>query len=109
MRESVSGVDEPEPRRYEPGTRVEVRNTFDQTWSKGFVVVEATEQGYRVAPALRPAGTPGHHRHRSRAPRTQELDVVDLNGSGAGSAAQGRDVVVDLDGREGVGAQGASR
>lgn len=49
MRESVSGVDEPEPRRYEPGTRVEVRNTFDQTWSKGFVVVEATEQGYRVA------------------------------------------------------------
>ncbi len=41
-----------EPTTAEPalraGTRVEVRNAFDGTWSKGFTVVEVTASGYRI-------------------------------------------------------------
>ena len=32
----------------EAGMRVEVRRRFDQHWARGFEVVEATENGYRV-------------------------------------------------------------
>ena len=32
----------------EPGTRVEVRRRFDQSWSKGFEVAESSGDGYRV-------------------------------------------------------------
>lgn len=32
----------------EPGTRVEVRSRFDQSWSRGFEIVETTSEGYRV-------------------------------------------------------------
>jgi hypothetical protein len=32
----------------EAGMRVAVRRRFDQHWARGFEVVEATEQGYRV-------------------------------------------------------------
>jgi hypothetical protein len=32
----------------EAGMRVEVRRRFDQHWARGFEVVEATEEGYRV-------------------------------------------------------------
>ena len=34
--------------RLEPGTRVEVRRRFDQSWSRGFEVAEDMENGYRV-------------------------------------------------------------
>lgn len=34
--------------RLEPGTRVEVRSTLEQRWSRGFEVVEVTDRGYRV-------------------------------------------------------------
>ena len=34
--------------RLEPGTRVEVRRRFDQHWSRGFEVVAAVEDGYRL-------------------------------------------------------------
>jgi hypothetical protein len=30
------------------GTRVEVRTGFDRSWSRGFVVVEVTDIGYRL-------------------------------------------------------------
>jgi hypothetical protein len=29
-----------------PGTEVEVRSTFDRSWKRGFVVEQASEQGY---------------------------------------------------------------
>jgi len=32
----------------EPGTRVEVRTGFDRSWAKGFVVLEETDDGYRI-------------------------------------------------------------
>jgi hypothetical protein len=55
----------------QPGTEVEVRSTLDQRWARGFVVEQASEQGYllrrrsdgRVLPtafppdAVRPAST----------------------------------------------------
>jgi hypothetical protein len=30
------------------GTRVEVQNSFSESWSRGFEVVEATRVGYRL-------------------------------------------------------------
>ena len=30
------------------GTRVEVRKRFDDTWARGFEVVEETDEGYRL-------------------------------------------------------------
>jgi len=32
----------------EPGTKVEVRSRFDQRWSRGFEVAEASPDGYRI-------------------------------------------------------------
>ena len=32
----------------DPGTKVEVRSRFDQSWSRGFEVAEHTEHGYRI-------------------------------------------------------------
>ena len=32
----------------ESGTKVEVRTTFDHTWARGFEVLEATSEGYRL-------------------------------------------------------------
>ncbi len=32
----------------EPGTRVEVRRRFDQSWARGFEIAEALEGGYRI-------------------------------------------------------------
>ena len=31
-----------------PGTRVEIRSTFDRRWKRGFEVHESTEKGYSV-------------------------------------------------------------
>ena len=31
-----------------PGTRVEIRSTFDRHWKRGFTVHDATEKGYSV-------------------------------------------------------------
>jgi hypothetical protein len=31
-----------------PGTRVEVRNRYQGTWTRGFEVAECTESGYRI-------------------------------------------------------------
>jgi hypothetical protein len=31
-----------------PGDKVEVRSRFNAQWSRGFEVVEATEDGYRI-------------------------------------------------------------
>ena len=30
------------------GTKVDVRTTFDRTWARGFEVLEATPEGYRL-------------------------------------------------------------
>lgn len=32
--------------RLDPGTKVEVRNPLDRSWSAGFVVEQMTERGY---------------------------------------------------------------
>ena len=32
----------------DPGTKVEVRSRFDQSWSRGFEVAEHTDRGYRI-------------------------------------------------------------
>lgn len=37
------------PDRLRPGTRVEVRNTFDGSWARGFTVVDADETSYRIS------------------------------------------------------------
>ncbi|MDZ7733106.1 MAG: hypothetical protein U5R31_08295 [Acidimicrobiia bacterium] len=42
--ESATATD----RRLAPGTRVEVRQRFDASWSRGFEIVESTEEGYRI-------------------------------------------------------------
>jgi hypothetical protein len=34
--------------RLQPGTKVEVRRRFDQHWSRGFAIAEATDDGYRL-------------------------------------------------------------
>ncbi|MEY2474981.1 MAG: hypothetical protein QOG87_296 [Actinomycetota bacterium] len=34
--------------RLEPGTRVEVRQRFDQHWSRGFEVADAVDDGYKL-------------------------------------------------------------
>jgi hypothetical protein len=39
---------EPRPGAYPASTRVEVRNNFDGSWSKGFEVAEVTGQGYFI-------------------------------------------------------------
>jgi hypothetical protein len=31
-----------------PGTRVEVRKRFDQSWARGFEVIDLTDGGYRL-------------------------------------------------------------
>ncbi len=46
-REQVDG-DPGEGAGLEPGTHVEVRSTLERRWSRGFEVVEATDDGYRV-------------------------------------------------------------
>jgi hypothetical protein len=33
---------------FKPGTRVEVRKRFDQTWTRGFEVAEALTASYRI-------------------------------------------------------------
>jgi hypothetical protein len=38
----------PRPGTYPQSTRVEVRNRFDGSWTKGFEVAEVTETGYRI-------------------------------------------------------------
>lgn len=43
-----------------PGTQVEVRSSFERTWSKGFEVVEATEAGYRIRRLSDGSTLPGH-------------------------------------------------
>lgn len=35
------------PDRFRPGTRVEVKNSFDR-WSSGFEVIDRAEGGYRI-------------------------------------------------------------
>ena len=41
------------------GTRVEVRNGFDRTWSKGFVVIGHDDGGYRLQRGSDDAELPG--------------------------------------------------
>jgi hypothetical protein len=46
-----SSPDDPTPpndARLSPGTKVEVRRRFDAKWARGFEVVEATTDGYRL-------------------------------------------------------------
>jgi hypothetical protein len=45
-----SAPDDPTPTeaRLSPGTKVEVRRRFDAKWARGFEVVEATIDGYRL-------------------------------------------------------------
>lgn len=31
-----------------PGTKVEVRSRFDQSWSRGFEIIEAADDGFRL-------------------------------------------------------------
>jgi hypothetical protein len=31
-----------------PGTQVDLRNRYQGTWTRGFEVAEATEEGYRI-------------------------------------------------------------
>ena len=33
---------------YAPGTKVEVRTGFDRSWARGFEVLDASDDGYRV-------------------------------------------------------------
>ncbi len=42
----LTGADRAAP--LSPGTRVEVRSSFDRRWSGGFEVVEASGDGYRL-------------------------------------------------------------
>jgi hypothetical protein len=35
-------------RTLRPGTRVEVKMTFDQTYARGFEVIDRTDEGYRL-------------------------------------------------------------
>jgi hypothetical protein len=37
-----------QPAGLSSGTRVEVRKRFDDSWARGFEVVEETDDGYRV-------------------------------------------------------------
>ena len=39
---------DPRPGTYPASTRVEVRNSFDGSWSQGFEVAEVTAAGYRI-------------------------------------------------------------
>ena len=39
---------DPRPGAYPASTRVEVRNSFDGSWSHGFEVAEITNDGYRI-------------------------------------------------------------
>jgi hypothetical protein len=34
--------------KLEPGTRIEVRSRFDESWATGFEIAEAHSEGYRV-------------------------------------------------------------
>ena len=36
------------PEAVDSGVKVEVRSRFDQSWSRGFEVVERTDHGYRI-------------------------------------------------------------
>lgn len=38
----------PAPSAHRPGDKVEVRRRFDDQWARGFEVVEATDDGYRL-------------------------------------------------------------
>ena len=33
---------------FSPGTKVEVRTTYDRTWARGFEVLDGCDEGYRV-------------------------------------------------------------
>lgn len=46
-------------RALEPGTRVEVRDTFEGHWHRGYSVEEAVESGYRVRRASDDTVLPG--------------------------------------------------
>lgn len=36
------------PDRLPPGTRVEVRNDFDGSWTRGFTIADVSPEGYRI-------------------------------------------------------------
>jgi hypothetical protein len=52
------------------GTKVEVRTTFDRSWARGFEILEATPEGYRLRRlsdgATLPAIFPGDDVRRAR-------------------------------------------
>jgi hypothetical protein len=41
-------VSQPDVDSLPPGTRVEVRQRFDQSWARGFEIAEMEDDGYRV-------------------------------------------------------------
>jgi hypothetical protein len=43
----LSGADDPDP-PLAPGTRVEVRKRLDGDWARGFEVLSASREGYRL-------------------------------------------------------------
>jgi hypothetical protein len=57
--ESPSNSDEEVVGPLPAGTRVEVRNGFDRTWSKGFVVIGHDAGGYRLQRRSDDAELPG--------------------------------------------------
>ncbi len=48
-----------------PGTRVDVRDRFQGTWSRGFVVAEVTGAGYRVERVADRTAVPGFFPHEA--------------------------------------------
>ena len=42
-------TDAPEVEMLAPGTKVEVRNAFEQSWSRGFLVASQEPGGYLIA------------------------------------------------------------
>jgi hypothetical protein len=49
MTDAAAEDGQPRPARLRAGTKVEVRNRFDGAWTRGFEVVEAVREGYRLA------------------------------------------------------------
>jgi hypothetical protein len=42
------------------GTKVDVRNRFEGSWSRGFEVIDWSEDGYRILRASDRSELPGH-------------------------------------------------
>ena len=49
MQQALGQLDYEFEELMKPGTKVEVRSRFDQSWGRGFEIVEVVEGGYRIA------------------------------------------------------------